>query len=659
MNRVTFILLCFSWLIVLAAMALIGHLGHHIILFGFLYGFDFILLLLLVNKFPQDLHPHRAILLILLLGYTGRALFFFYPVGSDVFRYVWEGYIQNHGFNPYMRAPNDPALSALVRGDLNLIWPHINHREFAAVYPPLTLLIFRGLAWLEPSPVFFKLVMMLFDLGVIMVLAQIIRLRQLSVKRLLLYACNPLVILFIAGEGHLDVIQVFFLFLGILFIVDRKDISGFICMGLALVSKYFALLAVPFFITHRNRRKWIAVFLPLLLYIPYLDAGKDLFNSLMVFGTGMHYNDSIFVLLRCLFGDSAYLAGLFFILMCFIWIFLFVHESLRCAYLVFCCLMVFSPTVHPWYLVLIAPFMVFFPSNAWLYLQAAVVFIFPVMAIDHQTGIFNEIHWLKIFEYVPFYVLLIRGLFRSGYLYSDQSYPPPKKISIIIPALNESQSIGPCLAALKNRTALREIIVADGGSTDDTREIAQKYGARVIRSQKGRGFQIKAGLGEAGGDVIVVLHADCIARPGIFSKVIRALTANPDVVGGACGIEFKEKDVKTGIVARLNNMRTFFTGISFGDQAQFFRVQAVEQVGGFPDAMLMEDVELSMRLKQTGRVVYLKQGVVASGRRWRDQKFSKNFITVLWLFTRYLVERRFGDTASENQKYYMAYYGQR
>jgi rSAM/selenodomain-associated transferase 2 len=658
MNRFFFIFLCLSWLIVLAAMARIGHLSHHLILFSLFYGFAFILLLLLVSKFPQDLHPHRAILLILILGYAGRALFFFYPVGNDVFRYVWEGYIQNHGFNPYLHAPNDPALSALARGDLHLIWSHINHREFAAVYPPLTVLIFRGLAWVEPSPVFFKLVLVLFDLGVIIVLAQLIRLRQLSIKRLLLYACNPLVILFIAGEGHLDVIQVFLLFLGILFIINRKDISGFLCLGLALVSKYFTLFAVPFFITHRNRRKWIAVFLPLLLYIPYLDAGKDLFNSLMVFGTGMHYNDSMFALLRRLFGDSAHLAGLFIILICFIWIFLFVHERLRGAYLVFCCLMVFSPTVHPWYLVLIAPFTVFFPSSGWLYFQAAAVFTFPVMAVDYQTGIFNEIPWLKLFEYVPFYALLVRGFFRNGYLYSDRSYSPPKNISIIIPALNESQSIGPCLAALKHRTALKEIIVADGGSTDDTREIALKGGARVIRSQKGRGYQIKTGLQEAGGDAILVLHADCIARPGLFSRVIRTLTVNPDVVGGACGIEFKEKDLKTGIAARLNNIRAFCTGISFGDQAQFFRSQVVEQMGGFPDMMLMEDVELSIRLKQTGRVVYLKKGVAASGRRWRNQNFSKNFITVLWLFTRYLVERRFGNLAPGNQKYYIAYYGQ-
>ena len=658
MNRVVFILICLGWLIVLAAMVFIGHLSHHLILFSLLYCFAFLLLLWLVSKFPQDLAPRQAFLLILILGYTGRALFFFYPVSNDVFRYVWEGYIQNHAFNPYLYAPNDPALSALAHGDLNSVWPLINHPDLSAAYPPLTLLIFRGLAWFKPNPVFFKLVMMVFDLGVIVVLGIIVRLRQLPMNRLLLYACNPLVILFISGEGHLDVIQVFFLFLGILFIINKNDIRGFICLGFALVSKYIALLAVPFFINYRNRFKWLAVFLPLLLYIPYLNAGENLFNALIVFGTEMHYNDSIFLLLRSLFGDWAHLVGLFLVLVCFIWIFFFIHDRLRSVYLIFCCLIVFAPTVHPWYLVLIAPFMVFFPSSAWLYLQAAVVFTFPVMAIDYQTGIFKEIHWLKSIEYVPFYALLIRGFFRNGYLYRLRTYLPPKNISIVIPTLNESHSIGPCLAALKNRNTLKEIIVADGGSTDDTREIALQYGARVIQSQKGRGFQIKAGLQEAIGDVIMVLHADCIARPEIFAKVIRTLTTYPAVVGGACGMEFRQKGIKSGVVARLNNLRAFCTGISFGDQAQFFRAQAVEPMGGFPDVMLMEDVELSMRLKQTGRIVYLKNGVTASGRRWRDRKFSNNLITVIWLFTRYLVERRFGTLASGNQKYYNAYYGE-
>ncbi len=643
---------------VLAAMVMPGHLSRHLIPFSLLYCLAFVVLFFLVIKFPENLEPQRAFLLILILGFTGRVVFLYYPVGNDVYRYVWEGYIQNQGFNPFIYAPNDPALSNLAHGELYPIWQPINHKEFSAAYPPLTMLIFRALAGLNPDPFFFKIVMVLFDLGVMIILARIIRLRRLPIKQLLLYACNPLVIVFIAGEGHLDVVHIFFIFLGILLIFSRREITGFLSLGLAAVSKYFALLAVPFLITYQSRKKWIAVLLPLLLYLPYLDAGGVLFSSLIFFGAGMHYNDSLFALIRFLFGDSAYQGGLIFFLFCLSWIFLFVHDRLRSAYLAFCCLLVFLPTVHPWYMVLMAPFMVFFPSKAWMYLQAAVVFTFPVMAIDYRTGVFDEIHWLKLLEYGPFYALLGWGIFRDGYLFRDKSYPPPQDISVIIPTLNESERIGPCLTVLKGRPAVKEIIVADGGSTDNTRQIALEYGARVVQSQKGRGFQIKAGLQAASGDVFLILHADCIAKKGLFSNVIRTLAANPHSAGGACGMEFEKKHAKTRIVAILNNTRTFLTGISFGDQAQF-RANALEQMGGFPAVMLMEDVELSLRLKQTGRVLYLKEGVLASGRRWEDRKFSKNFITVVWLFTRYLVERRLGQGAAGNQKYYATYYGQK
>jgi GT2 family glycosyltransferase len=153
------------------------------------------------------------------------------------------------------------------------------------------------------------------------------------------------------------------------------------------------------------------------------------------------------------------------------------------------------------------------------------------------------------------------------------------------------------------------------------------------------------------------LHADCIARKGIFEKILGALQANPHIAGGACGMSFEHVDLKTRIVAGLNNARALFTGISFGDQAQFFRAEALNQMGGFPEMMLMEDVELSLRLKQTGGLLFLRNGVTASGRRWKAGSFSSNFLKVIQLFVRYLIERRLCKGRASDQKYYDAYYG--
>ena len=121
-----------------------------------------------------------------------------------------------------------------------------------------------------------------------------------------------------------------------------------------------------------------ALFLPLLIYIPYVDVGRDLISSLASFRSTMHYNDSLFALFRLFFGNLAYLIGSLLLFICLAWIFLFVHGRLQSAYLALCSLLIFLPTLHPWYLVLIAPFMVFYPSKAWLYLQAAMVFTFQV-----------------------------------------------------------------------------------------------------------------------------------------------------------------------------------------------------------------------------------------------------------------------------------------
>ena len=303
-----------------------------------------------------------------------------------------------------------------------------------------------------------------------------------------------------------------------------------------------------------------------------------------------------------------------------------------------------------------APLLVFFPSRAWLYLQAAVVFTFPVIAVEAKSGIFQEIVWLKWFEYTPFYALLIWGLFRDDYICRKFSYPKPKSISVIVPALNEEFSIGRCIESLKNRTAVTEIIVADGGSTDKTKTIALKHRARVIPSPQGRGAQIKAGINAASGDVILVLHADCLAANGAFERLIKSLAANAHVVGGAFGMQFKPQNPKTRFIALLNNLRTNLTGISFGDQAQFFRREALGHMGGFPPMMLMEDVELSLRLMEIGQLVFLRDGIVVSNRRWSEGRFAGNLRTVIYLFTRYLIERRWGTVDQSMKNYYEIYY---
>ena len=648
------------WLADMTALVLLAPLGDHVMWFSVLFCLGHILMIVLVIKFPPDISEKKAFILIFILGAAARIAYAPYPAGNDVFRYIWEGYIQNHGFNPYVFAPLNPALKQLAHGELFPFWRQINHPEFTAAYPPASLLLFRLLDWLKPSPFFFKFFMAIFDLGVMVLLMQMIRRQGLAPSRLLFYAANPLVLVYIAGEGHLDVVQVFFLLLSLYLILYReRQFWGFLMLGIAALSKYFALAAWPFLVKAENRWKSLAAFIPLLLYVPFIENGVgpyQLLDSLGRFAQNFHYNDSLAVLSRLLFGDRHLLAGTCILIVCLALVYLLVHDRLRSVYLALGCLLLFLPTLHPWYLVLIAPFLVFFPSLAWLYLSAAVVFTFPVIAVESQTGIFQEIFWLKLFEYIPFYGFLIWGLFRDGYLMRDRSYPKPNHISVIIPALNEESNIGRCLDSLKPGTLLREIIVADGGSKDKTRSIAAKRNVRVIESMQGRGLQIKAGIEAACGDVILILHADCRVAEGVFERIIELLRTRRSVVGGAFGMQFDTDSLKNRSIAFLNNLRALLTGISFGDQAQFFRAEALNEMGALPPMMLMEDVDLALRLKEIGRLVFFRKGITVSDRRWNGIRIAGKLGTVFYLFTRYLIERRWGKIDRAMRNYYDIYY---
>lgn len=651
-----FVFLCLAWLSGMAALSAIGPLGRHPAAAMILYGSSFVFLIGMFRAFPDHLRSSQALCLVAALGLAARAAFFFFPPNTDVYRYIWEGAIQNSGFNPYLFAPADPVLSPLAQGDLSGIWHQVNHTAFGAVYPPATLLLFRLLAWVCPDPLFFKSALLLFDVGSMTVLAAILRQRQLPASRLLFYAANPLVIVFIAGEGHLDAVQVFFLLLGCWLLGQRRYFASFLSLGFAIMSKYLAAVAAPFFWTREAGLKPFALLLPLTLFLVFISAGPALFKWLGEFGANMHYNDVVAEALGTVFGRGWPAAAGFLFLLGLGWIWLTEDDSLRGIYLAIGCLLVLLSTLHPWYLVLMAPFMCLFPSRPWLYLQAAVLFTFPVLGHEFRTGVFQEIPWLKLPEYLPFYGLLIWGYIRGGPVSKEGAFSAPRTISVIVPTLNEAATVGRCLTALHGLPLIHETIVVDGGSIDGTDSIAKALGARVVWSGPGRGVQIRAAAETAQGDVLLILHADAVLSRAAPERIIQALTADRTAPGGCFGMQFEDQRLTRRWVAALNNLRAAATGIAFGDQAQFVRSEALGAIGGFPGLMLMEDVELSLRLKRLGRAVYLKRGVTVSGRRWNAGSFLGRLGMVVGLFFRYLLERRLGADRGLDERCYRKYY---
>ena len=655
MKSAGFVLFSLAWAADMALLAAIGPLGRHPAASMVFYGAGFVFLIGMFQTFPDCLTPTQAVALVFTLGVAARTAFLFFPPNTDVYRYIWEGAIQHHGFNPYIFAPADPALAPLAQGELGGIWRQINNKSFAAIYPPAGMLFFRLLAMINPTPLFFKSVFILFDVGVMAILAVILSLRQLPPSRLLFYAVNPLVIVFVAGEGHMDSLQVFFLLLGCFLLLRRRYLGGVLSLGFAVMSKYLAVTTAPFFWVRRAGLRQLAVLLlPMGFFLAYSSAGVRLFSSFGEFGMNMHYNDGLMELLRIALGDVALAAAGVLFLLALAWIWLTEDDPLRGIYLAVGCVLMLLPTLHPWYLLLIAPFMCFFPSRAWLYLQAAMLLTFPVLGHEFRTNVFKEVPSLKLLEYIPFYFILTWGFFRGGHFSREGPFSTPETISVIVPTLNEAGNVGGCLSALQGLPRVIEVILADGGSTDGTPGAARAQGARVIQADPGRGGQIRAAVETARGDVLLILHADAILARDAPERLIRALAADQSAPGGCFGMAFADASLKRSLIAALNNLKAFTTGIAFGDQAQFVRAAALREMEGFPGLMLMEDVELSLRLKRMGRPVYLRRGVALSGRRWQDGTFRKNIRLVVGLFFRYLLERRLGQV--KDGSYYQKYY---
>ncbi len=183
-------------------------------------------------------------------------------------------------------------------------------------------------------------------------------------------------------------------------------------------------------------------------------------------------------------------------------------------------------------------------------------------------------------------------------------------VSVVIPALNEADRIGATIdAALAAGAA--EVIVADGGSRDETVTVASSRGAMIIGSERMRARQLNRGARTAMHENIVFLHADTLLPPGAAKAIEEALRR---AVFGGFRIEFLEPGLDR--VAAMINFRTRITRAPWGDQAQFARRDAFLRAGGYPDFPIMEDYELARRMKREGPTTLLPLAVRTSGRRF-------------------------------------------
>lgn len=205
-----------------------------------------------------------------------------------------------------------------------------------------------------------------------------------------------------------------------------------------------------------------------------------------------------------------------------------------------------------------------------------------------------------------------------------------QRLSVVIPALNEAHHIAATLQPLQLlRAGGVEVIVVDGGSTDNTTMLARPLAGTVIPSPCGRARQMNAGALRAHGDILLFLHADT-RLPENAASAIRDGLAHSGRAWGRFDVHLSGHSLLLRVVERMMNLRSRLTGIATGDQAIFVRREVFRAVGGFPDIPLMEDIAFSRALKKAcGAPLCLAETVITSSRRWEEHGILRT-ILLMW-----------------------------
>lgn len=356
-------------------------------------------------------------------------------LSDDIYRYLWDGRVQLAGLNPYAHAPDSEAVAHL-RDEL---WEQINHRQVPTVYPPLAQWLFAGVVGLGGGIVALKLALLLCEAGAIAAVIGLLRHRGRDPAWVLLYAWHPLPVLEIAGSGHVDALGIGALMLSLLWLVRCQRLWAAAGLAAAILAKLIPVLcALAFWRTwhpvtdasSNEANSWRAWLdprpqAPLLLtgalvlsaYGWFLLDGAGIFSGLQTYALKWRFNDGVFAgvyyLLRdpeLSWDDAALLQARQVCLVLWGAVALLAlrwRDPLRICFALLGAYTVLSPTVHPWYLLWVLPFLPLFPRPAWLALSGLILLSYEVLIGYRSRGLWEPADWAVWVQYGPFFLLLV------------------------------------------------------------------------------------------------------------------------------------------------------------------------------------------------------------------------------------------------------------
>ena len=204
-----------------------------------------------------------------------------------------------------------------------------------------------------------------------------------------------------------------------------------------------------------------------------------------------------------------------------------------------------------------------------------------------------------------------------------------EKISIIIPVLNEAKILEKTLSQLQPELGHHELIIVDGGSTDDSVPIAEKYG-KVVPSARGRAKQLNAGAAAASGDILIFLHADIWLESGALTAVETALASG--YIGGGFRQKIDGKNILYRAIEIAGNIRGKYLKVFYGDSGIFLTRANFDKIGGFPEIPILEEMEFSRNMRKLGKTTLVRPHIQISARRWETRGIVHTTVNN-WLIT--------------------------
>jgi|SaaInlLV_10m_DNA_2_1039722.scaffolds.fasta_scaffold09984_2 rSAM/selenodomain-associated transferase 2 len=217
---------------------------------------------------------------------------------------------------------------------------------------------------------------------------------------------------------------------------------------------------------------------------------------------------------------------------------------------------------------------------------------------------------------------------------------PTIETSIIIPTLNEEKTISQCLETVIDIPGI-EVVVADGGSTDRTLEIAEQHrDVKVVTAEMGRSIQMNKGAEYASGEILLFLHADCVLPREVILNV-RNVFDGSSFVGGAFKIRLLSDKFLYRIIEKGINFRSKVFKLPYGDQGLFVKRSVFEELGGFREMPNCEDLDFIYRIKRHGKIIILDERISSSIRRWKNHGILRTSFRNQFLLASYVLGRRY------------------